>query len=81
MLQYIVFAVFGFCFIHNVSCTYIHAMKEEQYEVIVDLIRNNDKFNIPKHLRTNVHKKECIIKSKDLGTKMIGRVWYVGTTT
>ena len=37
-------------------CAYIHAMKEEGYKIIVNLVRNDGKFDSPKNVRTSVHR-------------------------
>ena len=39
---------------------YIHPMKEEEDDIIVNLVKNNGKFETPKNSRTNVHKSAYV---------------------
>ena len=38
-----------------------HAMKEEEYKIIVNLIRNDGKFHIPKNVKTSVHRSAYLM--------------------
>ena len=50
-----------------------HTMKEEEYKIIVNLIRNDGKFHIPKNVKTSVHRSAYVKYwrlKKDLSQKL-----------
>ena len=54
------FLILSFVCFKCVSGAYIHAMKEEGYVISVNLIRNDEKFDIPKNVRTSVHRSAYV---------------------
>ena len=56
----LLFLILSFICFQCVSGVYIHAVKEKEYKIIDNLIRNDGKFDISKNVKASVHRSAYV---------------------
>ena len=58
--SFLLFLILSSICFQCVSGTYIHAINEKNYKIIVNLIRYDANFDIPKNVRTSAHRSAYV---------------------